>query len=139
MMKLPVIFRNRSEQQLPDFLMTHADALIAGTMDRETLLAQADWVIRSQAEHLLDLAENVQHAMTSVVPSEHFVKQLGLQLTASSDDALSWWHKLRQLSPRTQIAAGIGGATITAGLVLLASRSMPDALEIWRNRRTATA
>jgi hypothetical protein len=96
-------------------------------------------VMRGQVESLLDLAEDVQRVMTGVVPSEHFVRQLGLQLTASSDDALSWWHKLRQLPPRTQIAAGIGGATITAGLVLLASRSMPDALETWRNRHTATA
>lgn len=140
MMKLPVIFHNRSEQQLQDFLTAHVDALIAGTMDRETLLAQADWVIRRQVEHLLDLAENVQRVMTNVVPSEQFVKELGSQLTADVDrDMQSWWHWMRQLSPRTQIAAGIGGATITAGLVLLASRSMPDALEFWRSRRTATA
>ncbi len=139
MMNLPVIFRNRSEQQLQDFLMVHADALIAGTMDRETLLTQADWVIRSQVEYLFDLAENVQRVMTDVAPSDQFVKQLGLQLTASTDhDMQSWWHWVRQLSPRTQIAAGIGGATITAGLVLLATRSMPEALEFWRNRRTAT-
>lgn len=138
-MRIPNFFRNHPEQQLQDILMAHAEALLADGVDRDTLLDQIDDVVRGQAESLLTLAENVQRAMAGVVPSDQFVKQLKLQLTAGgAQDALTWWHRLRQLPPRTQIAAGIGGATITAGLVLLASRSMPDALEFWRNRRTAT-
>lgn len=137
----PVAFlRSASERALQDLLMAHADALLRGQMDRQALLAPYDAAVRDQAESLLALAERIQQSMVRVVPSDQFVGRLGQLLTQESAvQSRGLWGRLRQLPPRTQLVAGIGGATLTAGLVLIASRSVPSALEYWRNRREATA
>lgn len=139
-MNLLALFRNRPDQRLNDVLIAHADAVIAGNLDREALLAQYDFMVRSDVETLMDVAERMHQSLPQVVPSDQFVKQLGIELRRSIDDeSLSLLDRIRYLPPGIQLVAGIGGATLTAGLVLIASRSMPDALEFWRNRRTATA
>lgn len=135
------IFKRRPERQLHEFLMAHADALASGTLDLDRLLDQYDLVINGQVESLLALADQMNRSLVEVAPSEQFVKQLRVQLLGETyvlrDPGL--WQRIRQLPPRTQLAAGIGGATLTAGLVLIASRSFPDALDFWRNRRTILA
>ena len=135
-MKLPPLFNHSIRHQFQTLLMNHADALIVGSADRERLLEPYDNVIRDQAKGLFVVAEQINDMLVDVVPSEQFVSQLRLDLL---DMALaeqnSWWERIRSLPPRTQWVAGIGGATLTAGMVLIATRSMPNALEFWRNRR----
>jgi len=139
-MNLLPFFRNRTNHHLEDALIAHADALIAGSFDRDALLSQVDFAVRDQLGALMDLAERVQRSMTGVTPSDQFVKQLGYDLAMGVDiDPRSLLDRIRYLPPAVQLdAAGIGGVTLTAGIVLIASRSVPDALEFWRNRRTAT-
>lgn len=137
-MKLWGLFGNRISPQLQDVLMAHADALARGEFDRDVLLAQYDELVRDQAGVLMDVAEYVQRSMTTVTPSERFVTQLRRELAhASGDDPQSLWERIRDLPPGMQLAAGIGGATLTAGIVLIASRSAPGALSFLRNRRAA--
>lgn len=138
-MNLFAFFRNRLERQYDDVLMDHADALRAGYVDRDALLVHYDPQDRDEVEPLMDLAEQVHQLLIPVSPSEQFVAQLHHQLLHDLDgESRTLLERIRYLPPGLQIAAGIGGATLTAGLVLIASRSMPDALEFWR-KRTATA
>jgi hypothetical protein len=139
-MKLPFFFRDHVERQVQGFLMAYADALVSEKPDLDQLLRQYDNVVRSQVEGLLTLTERISRSLTQVAPSEQFVVQLRHDLIeASSPDRVSLWGRIRSLPPRTQIAAGLGGATLTAGVVLIASRSMPNALEYWRSRRVDVA
>lgn len=116
--------------------MAHADALVFGTDDHEKLPGPYDNVIREQAGNLIVLTERINQSLEEVVPSEHFVSQLRYKLIESALPTANWWERLRNLPPRTQWAAGIGGATLTAGVVLIASRST---LGFWRNRRDFAA
>lgn len=135
-MDLRGFFSNQGSSQLQDVLLAHADALARGEDKRDDLLAQYDALVRAQAVELMDIAERIQRSMTGVQPSERFVRQLGHQLAHyTEEDSQSFWGRIRDLPPGMQLAAGIGGATITAGLVLIASRMMPNALSSWRNRR----
>jgi hypothetical protein len=128
--------KSQSEVQLLDLLMDHADALIAGSLNRDQLFDQYDQVSRSQIDNLLNLAERVSSTLITVNPSDEFVKQLYFDLIeAALNNHPSLWQRIRQMPPRRQLAAGIGGATLTAGVVFIASR---PAREFWRNRR-ATA
>ncbi len=138
-MNLLASFRSRLERQYNDVLMAHADALRTGYVDRDALLVHYDPQDRREIESLMDLAEQMHQILFSVNPSEQFIAQLHHQLLQDLDDeSRTLLERIRYMPPGLQIAAGIGGATLTAGLVLIASRSMPDALEFWR-RRTATA
>ena len=136
-------FRGRAAQRaLQELLMAHADALVSGAPDRQAVLAAYDEETRAQAAELLALAERIQDTMSEVAPSEQFVRQLGAQLATAPTvvPSRSLWGRVRHLPPRVQLAAGIGGATLTAGVVLLLSRTLvPGALESWRNRRAVTA
>jgi hypothetical protein len=140
-MKIPFFFREHIERQIQDFLMAYADSLIAGSPDMDQLLEQYADIVREQVEGLLTLTERISHSLTPVTPSEQFVSQLRHDLieVSASPAHRSLWGRIRSLPPRTQIAAGIGGATLTAGVVIIASRSMPSALEYWRNRRIDVA
>ncbi len=136
-------FRDRAAQRaLQELLMAHADALVSGSPERQALLTAYDEETRAQAAELLALAERIQHTMSEVTPSEQFVRRLGVQLATAPTvvPSRSLWGRVRHLPPGVQLAAGIGGATLTAGVVLLISRSVvPGALESWRSRHTVTA
>lgn len=141
LLSLPFISSHR-ERQLQELLSTHADALISGTVDLESLLAPLDQDLRGQVEDLLALADRISHSLTEINPSEQFIAQLRQQLALSGAGLLghrTWWGWIRDLSPRTQWAAGIGGATLTAGVVLIASRTLPEVWNYWRSRRTEIA
>lgn len=133
-MRLPFFFRD--ELRSEDILMAHADALASGA-DPNQLFDQYDDLLLGQIGGLLTLAERISRLLIQVSPSEQFVNQLRHELIeASSPGRRSLWGRIRSLPPRTQIAAGIG---VTAGVVLIASRSMPNALEYWRSRRENVA
>lgn len=139
-MSLPLFSGHRD--QLQDLLMNHADALISDSLDLEKLLAPYDQEIRDEVEDLLILAHRISQSLTEVHPSEQFVTRLRQQLVLADANLLghrTWWGRIRQLPPRTQLAAGIGGATLTAGVVLIASRTLlPEVWNLWRSRRTIT-
>jgi hypothetical protein len=125
--------KSPADTQLLDFLMDHADALIAGTLNLDQLFEQYEQVPRDQIEDLLKLAERMSRTLTTVNPSDQFVKQLYFELLeAALNQRPTIWRRLRQLPPRTQIAAGIGGATLTAGVVLIASRPAREYLRSLR-------
>jgi hypothetical protein len=137
-MQISTIFK--SGNQIQHLLADHADALIAGTLDLRRLRRQYNRVIFGQAESLLALAEQISESMPVVVPSEEFVEQLRCQLIEGSPIHRSLWKRIRELPPRTQLAAGIGGATLTAGVVLFARRPVVDAaLNYLRNRHILAA
>jgi hypothetical protein len=129
--------RHQQHQHTQDLLMAHAEALISGTLNLDQLLASFDQETRREIGDLLILAERVNNTLVQVDPSEKFVAHLRQEL-AQADAALlhhtSVWQWIRHLPPRTQIAAGIGGATLTAGMVLIASRALPEVWSYWRSR-----
>lgn len=130
--------RNRRWQE--DVLAAHADALISnGAAHASPRQLYAD-PAEDELAALLRLAERVERAMPPVTLSEAYVAQLRHRLLESDlQETLSLWRRIRQLPPRTQLAAGIGGATLTAGVVILATRSVYDVLGSRRNRRTVIA
>ncbi len=84
------------------------------------------------------LAEQISRLLVPVTPSEQFVNRLYQELTANTVPGhMSLWMRIRSLPPRTQLAAGLGGAAMTAGVVYIATRTMPNPLEYWRNRHVA--
>jgi hypothetical protein len=138
-MSLP-FFKNQREHQLQDVLMDYVDALVSGTRDISSMLEQFDRDTRGQIDDLLALTNRISKVLTEVTPSDEFIAELRYQLTeAGNPEGISWWKRIRRLPPRTQLAAGIGGATLTAGVVLIAARTLPEALDMWRNRRAAAA
>jgi hypothetical protein len=138
-MSMP-FFKNHREHHLQDFLMAYADALVSGTRDADSVLEQLDEDMRGQIDDLLSLTDQISKVLTEVAPSDEFVARLRYRLTEAGDSAnRSLWTRIRRLPPRTQLAAGIGGATLTAGVVLLAARTLPEALDLWRNRHAAAA
>jgi hypothetical protein len=136
-MRIPFLSR---EHSIEDALTAYTDALLAGAADPDQFLKPYNEFERNQIGRLLALVERLSRALVPVAPSEQFVNNLRhALLEAAPSERRTLWRRIRSLPPRTQIAAGIGGATLTAGVVLLASRSMPNPLEYWRNRRVKVA
>lgn len=130
------LFNRRQYRQLPDFLAEHADALLGGHVDLSRLLAPYDRIAFEQIDDLVSIAERLSRTLVEVTPSDQFVEHLRQQLLfGPQTERRTWWQWIRQLPPRTQLAAGIGGATLTAGVVLIASRPhVMGALLPWRDR-----
>jgi hypothetical protein len=137
-MRLPILFRNNAQNQIEDFLTAHADALISGSLGVDQLLEVYDRSVRHQAEGLMALAGQISRLLIPVEPSEQFVNRLYRELIESdAPGRMSIWARIRSLPPRTQLAAGLGGAAMTAGVVYIATRTMPNPLGYWRNRHVA--
>ena len=127
---------HRPHRQVVDFLADHADALLGGSANLDRLIAPYDAIAIEQVESLISVAERLSRSLIEVKPSDPFVEHLRQQLLFGREpERRTWWRRIRQLPPRTQLAAGIGGATLTAGVVLIASRPfVMDALTSWRDR-----
>lgn len=127
---------HRPHRQLAEFLADHADALLGDSVDLDRLIAPYDRIAIDQVEGLVAVAERLSRSLVDVKPSDLFVEHLRQQLLYGQEpERRTWWQRLRRLPPRTQLAAGIGGATLTAGVVLIASRPFViDALTSWRER-----
>lgn len=141
MRPIPFFTKRLEQRDLQDYLMAHADALIAGTLDREALARRFGTVDTAQLDAVVTLAERISRVLTETAPSEEFVARLRHELmTSNVFDEDSLVERLRRLTPREQLelVAGIGGATLTAGVfMLLASRPLLDMIGAWRERRTA--
>ncbi|NLX09096.1 MAG: hypothetical protein GXY36_05535 [Chloroflexi bacterium] len=106
----------------------------------DLLWAQMQRQSDAQLEELLTLARLLSQVLVPVKPSDAFVEDLRQQLlTATPGERRTWYERVRQLPPGVQLAAGIGGATLTAGVVLAARRPVMDALDLWRSRRSISA
>lgn len=137
---LSSLFRKSSQRWQQNLLMAHADALVTGSPVREQVRAACAQSGETELEALLALAERVERAMPPVAPSERFVAELRQRLLqAEKQQSVSLWGRVQRLPLRTRVAAGIGGATLTAGVVFLATRSVYDALGNRRNRRAIIA
>ena len=134
---MPFPFSKKSPQDaFNDLLWAQTNSLLSGRGNRRRTLHQSD----EQIQGLLTLARLLSQVLVPVKPSDAFVEDLRQQLlTATPDEHRTWYERVRQLPPGVQLAAGIGGATLTAGVVLVARRPVMDALDLWRNRRSISA
>ncbi len=114
---------------LDNLLAAHLDALIA----REE--AASDAIFRhapAESRELLHLATQLHAALKPMDPSDEFVKRLRSEFIG--DTPLTLLLRWRKLPTRYQTAAKVGGATLTAGLTLLAVRRALTMLSSVRTR-----
>lgn len=124
---------------LEDLLTAHAEALINNAPFEASLqgLAAAD---QATAHSLMLLANRLSAGLAPVMPDPAFVARLHAELAAqvpaspANVDLMLRWRNLPQ---RYKVAARIGGLTLTAGLALLASRRVLDALTRFQRREQA--
>jgi hypothetical protein len=121
---------NAHNTWLDDLLAAQADALISDDEDFERADLTSDQA--AQANELLELAFRVSESFHPVAPSEAFMVRLKDELVGEGQPAfLVRW---RKLPPQYQLAAKLGGLTITAGIMLLAARTGINALESLQHR-----
>lgn len=133
----PQFFKRHLDRQLGDLLMSYADALIAGLAWSTSSKYNGSY---EEPEDLFALTQQLHRALVPVEPSSLFVRELRRRLLSEEFTAQrSLWERTRQLPLPVQIAAGIGGATLTAGIVLFARRPLMDAIDEIRSRRTSIA
>lgn len=122
---------------LENLLAAQADALISGAPFEASLqgLEAAD---QATAHSLMLLANRLSVGLAPVTPDPSFVARLHAELAAQAStttpanvDLMLRWRNLPQ---RYKMAARIGGLTLTAGLALLASRRVLDALTRFQRR-----
>jgi hypothetical protein len=107
---------------LQNLLADHADGLLKGVVSTTALLTRYGLTGDLYIKNLIHIAEQIQIAMPEVEPSEAFVAALYAQLVGAHDhnmfDRLVAWRieRLRHLPAHMQLAAGLGGLTLTAGL-----------------------
>ncbi len=119
--------KKAQDQQIEELLAAQADALLAGFEDFDPRIDQYGFNSSQMAEttDLLNLAHYLRRTLTPVAPSEEFVRRLKSELV--EDQPVTLLVRWRKLPPHYQLAAKLGGLTLGAGLVLLATRR---ALEI---------
>ncbi len=116
-----------TDPRLDALLAAHLDALISIPDAANVLLRQA---ADPRSRDLMELAALLHMALTPVEPSPEFVERLYADFATNAPPALlARW---RKLPPRYQTAAKVGGATLTAGLMLLAARR---AWGMWSGQR----
>ncbi len=123
---------NETDLRLETYLAAHLDALWSAPEAAKALRLQA---ADPQARDLMLLAERLHTTLIPVVPSDAFIERLRGEFMMQAPPTLR--QRWRQLPPRYQTAAKVGGATLTAGLMLFAVR------RAWTGQRarhrTATA
>ncbi|MBE0689145.1 MAG: hypothetical protein IH587_03370 [Anaerolineae bacterium] len=102
---------------------------VEGVVPLENLLNQYQ-VSFDQVQELVELSDRLSARLAEVNPSAAFVESLYQDLLGKRQESRSWWRRVPvservQTMPKSaKIAAGIGGITITAGMVLLTARSV---------------
>lgn len=112
---------NAHNNWLDEILAAQADALIAGDEDFDIEGFELTSSQSAEANELFQLAGQLSDSLQPVMPSEAFMARLKDELTGESQSALlvRW----RKLPPQYQLAAKLGGITLTAGVMLLAART----------------
>ncbi len=112
------------ESRIADLLSDYAD----GVAPLETLLDRYN-VSYQQVSELVDLADQLRSTLVEVSPSPQFVDGLLQELIGEQQAAaLGWWSRIQAMPTRTKLAAGIGGITLTAGVLLITARSLSHLL-----------
>jgi|GEM_PF-6897391 len=117
-----------------DILAEYVEGLVNGNLSIQDLIQKYDIEEGSELELLLQLAEKLDEVLVQVEPSEVFVEALRDRLV--NDPSLL--ERLRHLSA-AQLAAGVGGLTVAAGLIWWARRSTLDVLIRRKPSETADA
>ncbi len=117
--------------QIADFLADYAD----GVAPLESLLTQYN-LSYQQIDDLVDLAEQLREVLVEVSPSPAFMEGLLHELIGSKHAQHLWWSRVQTMPNRMKIAAGIGGITLTAGMLLITARSLSFLLGL-RHREDA--
>lgn len=131
----PQFLKRHFDRRAGDMLLAYADTLVAGLA--WSLPFNKHGSDSERSEDLFALTEQLHHTLVPVDPSPIFVRELRSHLMDFQlADTPSLWERTRHLPLPVQIAAGLGGATLTAGLVLVARRPLLDALDELRSHRT---
>lgn len=113
------------EERITDVLADYADS----AAPLASLLEQYQ-VSFSDVQELIELSDMLAAQLTEVSPAPTFIDSLYQDLLGKRLESRSWWRRVPvpervQTMPRSaKIAAGIGGITITAGMVLFTARSI---------------
>jgi hypothetical protein len=121
--------KKAQDQIIEELLAAHADALLAGFEDFDPRFVQYGLNSMQVAEttDLLNLAQHLRRTLTPVAPSEEFVRRLKSELV--EDQPVTLLVRWRKLPPHYQLAAKLGGLTLGAGIVLLATRRALEILD----------
>src|SRR5258706_5309713 len=120
--------------QIENLLAAHADAIDAELMDFKKQFANFGLAPSQAAEaaDLLDLAQTLRGTLALVEPSPDFTRRLKSELVG--EPPLTLLVRWRKLPAHYQLAAKLGGLTITAGIVLLAVRRALAVLDALHRR-----
>lgn len=131
--------QNAQDKHIEDLLAAHLDALIAGQDDFDPQLTRYGLTPAKTAEatDLLSLASRLRETLTPVAPSDAFVSRLKGELIG--DQPVTLLVRWRKLPAHYQLAAKLGGLTLTAGLLLLASRRALTILDALQHRNQPDA
>jgi hypothetical protein len=138
-MILPDGKRNVQEKSIEDLLTAQADALLAGRDDSD-LKPDRYGIVPSQVPEvteLLDLARQLRDSLVPVTVSEEFVRRLKSELVG--EQPVTLFVRWRKLPPQYQLAAKLGGLTLGAGIVLLATRRALEVLDSLHRRNQPEA
>lgn len=123
-----------TQAQIQEILAEYADGLAQGNVRAEEVLAKYQVEAGSDLEALLLLAQALEGVLVRVYPSAEFAEQLRRDLLGM-ENTLAILDSLRQLRlSNRQIAAGVGGLTVAAGVIWWVRRAGIDLLM----RRNAT-
>jgi hypothetical protein len=134
-MVLPDGSTNSENSQLDELLAAHTDALLAGLADFDPQFTHFGIASSQAAEatDLLGLAFRLRETLTPVAPSDEFTRRLRNELVGA-EQPVTLLVRWRKLPAHYQLAAKLGGLTLTAGLLLLASRRAIDVLNTLQHR-----
>jgi hypothetical protein len=126
---------NPENSQLEDLLAAHTDALLAGLEDFDPQFMRFGITPAKAAEatDLLGLASRLRDILSPVTPSEAFTRRLKNELIGA-EQPVTLLVRWRKLPAHYQLAAKLGGLTLTAGLLLLASRRAVGVLDALHRR-----
>ncbi len=108
---------------------------VDGVAPLETLLKQYN-VSYQQIGDLVDLADQLRGTLVEVSPSLDFTNSLLAELVGSKSAPRFWWDRVQTMPNRVKIAAGIGGITLTAGMLLITARSLSYLLGLRHREET---
>jgi hypothetical protein len=138
-MAMPRKDDNNLDVRLQELLAEQADALIAGNDSFEPRFERFNFntTQETDARDLLQLASHLRETLLPVGPSPEFMSRLKGELTGEAPVTLlvRW----RKLPASYQLAAKLGGLTITAGLVLIAAKRGLNVLEAFNRHDGAQA
>lgn len=110
---------NSEDMRIASLLADYTD----GVAPLDTLLDRYRLSYHQVAD-LVTLTDQLHNTLVEVSPSAAFVDSLFKDLVGSSPRRLDWRSRVRTMSPRMKVAAGIGGLTLTAGVLLLTGHSL---------------